>query len=57
MSRLISSQYLRLVSRKVLRIRWMMQTPAVNLKIKSAATDAEHEGMLAPLAACGSLAS
>src|SRR3954464_15109530 len=25
MSRLISSQYLRLVSRKVLRIRWMMQ--------------------------------
>jgi hypothetical protein len=38
-SRLISSQYLREVSRNVLRIKWMMQTPAVNLEIKSAATD------------------
>src|ERR1700748_2533310 len=35
----------------------MMQTPAVNLKSKPAATGAEYEGMRDPLAGCGVLAS
>jgi hypothetical protein len=41
------------VSRKVLRIRWMMQTPAVNPKIKDAARRQRFAGTTDPLAACG----